>query len=309
MKLVTPAADAISRVGASAVLPKDFPSEAADKYLASDVIQKAVAQGATWEDTLDCGSPVELSGSAPSALNLNSHNWAGYQYQGVEEPDYAYYLQSSMIWTIPAAVSTPSGGPDAVSIWPGVGTGDSEYDPLIQAGTQSYYYSGVPVTNAWFEVYPLDPYEIPLPSFPAGAGDDFGVVVTGHATGIFLFTLCNYTANKCISAEEDRDAAHFSGQTVEWIVERPQYATGAYQQLDPFGSLEILGAEAAEMQGNGINWDSFYGGSVPLDPAVSINKFTMTSCNGATTLAHPGSFTGGGDFTVNWDDHGINESC
>jgi hypothetical protein len=219
-----------------------------------------------------------------------------------------------MEWTTPAAEAGVLTTQRDVSIWPGIGTGQSANDVLAQAGTQSTAGpAGVQSTYAWTELYPVQPTEVQITNLPVGAGDMMGVTIsagylsqtaTTATTGDF--GVCNMTHGTCVTILFTvPSGGKIIGRNAEWIAERPGIGSG-FSELDNFGSVQFtyVSAATAEASANYI-WLTNAN-----RPGETTYRDTMKSCNGSTTLADPGAQLGAnGAFTDFWVAHGQLESC
>jgi hypothetical protein len=222
-----------------------------------------------------------------------SANWSGYQSDG------STYTGASMDWTVPPADPTVSNG--AVSIWPGVGTGNDTSDELVQAGTQI---ASDGAMTAWTEVFPKEA-EQPISGFPVSGGDQMSVHVTWDpATQTAAFLVIDYTTGNASMSSEQVNGS--SGSTAEWIAERPGYCDPicVYQPLMKFPT-ESISNGSADVTSGGVT-QNYYIGSLSYYP------YQMVDCHDLEAgtvnppfLADPSANTDGlGDFTDVWKGSG-----
>lgn len=256
-----PQAAAIASEGARALVPPGLTalsSTAAD----NPALKAIIALHPHWLSTIDCesttftnalGSPsqgLESQSVGSACVSVNcSANWSGYQDRRVGK-GYGYFNNSYMAWTVPAEKG-PSNNTHAVSVWPGIGTGASSRNELIQAGTQSehvYYLGGVvnfSLTFAWYELVPGENEKI-ISNLPVHVGTKMLVSVEYEPgkTPKAVFFLC--ASKTCGTATQTFKGS--SGKQVEWIAERPTLTIihTNYTSLDNFGKLTVSGAGFSE---------------------------------------------------------------
>lgn len=217
-------------------------------------------------------------------------------------------------WTIPTVVE-PSNLTVVSSIWPGLGTGNSTADSLVQTGSEqdgacelgclahktSYYF--------WWEVYPQFSQQ-EIQTMVATPGDYVGAnvqVIQTSAGPLAYMEVCDVTTgNNCFSIEYAFNPGEGTGSQAEWIVERTESCgvTGNcnYPSLNNFNYEVITNAANIDTSNNQFTW-------VANDPYLSY--YNMYSCNGGQTLladtALPSS-TNPGTFQVNWVNYGTTDS-
>lgn len=231
-----------------------------------------------------------------------TYNWSGYQ------SDDANFTEADMTWTVPA-IDSPSDISAAVSVWPGIGTGDSSSDQLIQAGSQTehlYYEDGLYTHNAifpWVEIYPQES-ELEIGNLPISAGQEMYAEVQWDPTSdTATFLLCNETTNDCGEATQRVNGS--SGSTAEWIMERPLecYVSCNFPSLDNYGTSTMYYAEASQTV-NGTTTTNFIPGFNDYYP------IEMENCAGTEALAVvDGTPSNLGIFNDYWDNYGPSENC
>lgn len=313
LKADVPSTAAVAARGAAAIVPADATAQTAAGMAKSEVLKKAAAQNVKWVTSLDC---IKSNISNGSGVATTSSNWSGYRYQGIDY-QHAFYEQASMLWTVPTAESGVAFTSRNDSIWPGIGSGSSKNDDLVQAGTQTVAGpAGYQGTYAWLEVYPTMPTESIISSFKVDAGDIVGSIVDMNALDQAFFDVCDYTKNVCASAEEDlsytttaKNYGLLQGQQAEWIAERPGIPTGL-SELNKFGTLQITDAQGYEEEGGGTSSDLFVINGINNQPGVTKQQVEMTSCNGKTALTgYPSIPDLNGSFTIPWKNNGSLEKC
>jgi hypothetical protein len=309
-----PRAASIASEGARALVPPGLPtlsSGAAD----NPALKAIIALHPHWLSAIDCEStdftnPLPGSanqGLAPASVGSTcestfcSANWSGYQDRRINK-GYSYFNNSWMEWTVPAEKG-PSDNTHAVSVWPGLGTGNNSKNVLIQAGTQSQhtYYLGVnfSTTFAWYELVPGENEKI-IGNLPVHVGTKMFVSVEYEAgkTAKAVFFLC--AGKTCGSATQTFKGS--SGKQVEWIAERPTLTIihTNYTSLDNFGKLTISDLTFSETNKEET---TFFGAS-----SKNATKIDMTNCAQTQWLALPGSLRKSA-FTDVWKNYGKNEHC
>lgn len=244
----------------------------------------------------------------PSALRPNadleevrSPNWSGYQ------SDTQRYLTASMNWVVPTATATPDTTRTS-SIWPGVGTGTSTSDTLVQAGTeQDDQCIGEvcdPTYYAWFELYPQE-YQQKIPGLIISPGDSMNAIAEytpDATTPVADFEIYDATTNEVYDTEQDiTGATPASGATAEWIVERTQVG-GVYPQLTDFGVAQIGDAYTV----TGSDWDDpNLNGYFASDGELHAADWSIWNCDKTLLMAEPSAFTSiYGQFAVTFNDAG-----
>lgn len=308
---VVPAAASLKANGVKALIPAVASAAAATALSESPVLQRAVKQNARWVSTLGC---FDTSAKSGTGVQRTSNNWSGYSWDGVDW-NHQYYNQASSLWFVPTAQSGVITTQRHVSIWPGIGTGASKNDVLIQAGTETVAGpAGYQGTYGWFEAYPVQPTEVGLGQLPVNAGDQVGAIVTVNAANEAFFDLCNYTSNLCASAELDlsynTSASNYGliqAQTDEWIVERSGIP-GGYSELGNFGAVEMHDSSGRQVPGNGIGSDLFNVSGLSQTGRTA-HQIEMIGCNGSPLTQWPTTPDVNGSFIVPWNAYGSLENC
>jgi hypothetical protein len=263
-----------------------------------------------WQTSLTCkegkpGKPVPARPGKKSAQDtFTSINWSGY----VSEQN-SGYLGAYMEWVVPDGDdSFPN--PVSTSIWPGIGTGESTADTLVQAGTHS---DGQPVFDEdgnlagydtsyyfWLELYPQES-EQQITNLDVGPGDDVSALAEyDPATGQAYFELANYTTGEGVYAyQEVTGGVVGTGSQSEWVAERPAYCLDecGLQSLSNFGDMRIYAAQAAK----GDTWSDPV--TFPYVGDVNPDAWEMRDCGG-TLLAQPDEIIDNTDFVDHWQDYG-----
>lgn len=289
------------------------------------VIQWGVAHHAQWiaakcAVTNVTAGPADRTHSALSNGSKTYTNWSGWQFTG-PGTGYNYYNFAGMQWTVPAAEFGVLTTQRDVSIWPGLGTGDSASDVLVQAGTQTTSGpAGVQATYPWTEIYPVQPTEIQITNLPEPAGEAVFTTVWAtpqyHAQATVQLEICNQTHYQCVLIHETvPTGGTFTGQTAEFVVERPGITGGAYSELDNFSAEQVTWAQATAWSNKAANPSPTIWATNASWAGETTDKITMKSCNRSTTLAEPSNVPSGatgspkGSFIVLWENHGSLESC
>src|SRR5437016_809803 len=125
---------------------------------------------------------------APIAL---STNWAGYAAQTSLASPLANSVSAvTGSWTVPAVTGS---GKAYASVWVGIDGYTS--GTVEQIGTDSDIINGVPTYYAWYEMYPLPSFNVPL-TIHANDAINASVVYTG---GKFTLTITDTTSGKSYS--------------------------------------------------------------------------------------------------------------
>ncbi len=217
-----------------------------------------------------------------SAAQIESLNWGGYVSTGSNYN----YTQGS--WTVQAA--GPSTNATYSSQWTGIGGFNDS--TLIQAGTESDYYSGAAHYTSWFELLPSG--EIPVSGFPITPGDKMNVTIKtipgiANEWNITVYDLSTQQGYYI-------DVNYVSGRlSSEWVDERPELCTVtcSLANLSKFNNSyygnDYTGVPNTEFAsaGNAIE---------PLGSLPGLIAITMVSQNGSVTtnLAQPGPITSDG---------------
>lgn len=182
-------------------------------------------------------------------------------------------------------VVEPSNLSVVTSIWPGIGSGDSTSDTLVQAGTEQDGTCGTEcLTHSTYDYF-----------------WDVGAIVEYNASlNQAYFQLDDLTTGQGVYLYQDFTGS--SGEQTEWIVERTQMTTllgdKVLPSLNDFGTEDIINAEAAI----GASWSAPT--TVPAEStAVDPQPWNMYDC-AALKLASAGPFAADTAFTVQWHDYG-----
>jgi hypothetical protein len=198
----------------------------------------------------------------------NNSHWSGFVATG----SYGDYKAVQGTWVIPTVTGDSSniGQKTYSSVWAGIG-GWAPSSTLIQAGTEhdaTEMTSGT-ATNyyAWREVYPVETSAHKAFDVEPGytlevvvwGGDSSGNVITSGGYAWFTFyyygpagMLYSHTA----SVDLIPDSVYISGDSAEWVVERPCLECGTssfhFTELSNYGSVEMDGAYVV-LPGPGTN--------------------------------------------------------
>jgi hypothetical protein len=164
-----------------------------------------------------------VSSQAASLLVLfASGNWSGYADIGTG------FSATSASWVVPATTCAPGLNSEA-AIWAGI---DGWGSPTVeQDGTSDACQNGVPVYNAWYEMWGnpslAGGYMIPLPpeTYPVAPGDSISASV-GVVNGVWIFQVADATANWNFTTSVVSPAPTPLQLSAEWIVEQPYWCTG-----------------------------------------------------------------------------------
>jgi hypothetical protein len=239
-----------------------------------------------------------------SATQTASGNWSGYQSSTRNN-----FIGAVMAWNVPS-VSTAANSSATSSIWPGIGTGDSPGDSLVQDGTEQDVSCVLSVCThdyyPWFEVVPEENQE-EISNLTVSPGDAIESYVQYEPDqGEAYFYIDDITTGYAVYDIQYTDGGQFTGtgSQGEWIVERTEEGSNL-PPLANFGTVSIEVASGAQ----GTGWAD----PKLTYPAASANspyEITMKSCDGGTkTLAKPSSLASDGtDFSVAFQQRGTTDA-
>lgn len=188
---------------------------------------------------------------------MDSLNWSGYE----ESPTSGETFDSTTLqWVIPK-VNERSDLTVVSSIWPGLGSGNSVADSLVQLGTEqdgacelgclthstSYY--------LWYEAHPEESQQ--QISMTANPGDDVIVQASYNTNGqVATFYFEDFTTHQTMTVQQTLAAYESTGSQTEYIVERTESCgisgSCTYPSLMNFGTKELTGPPLASEDVNGI---------------------------------------------------------
>jgi hypothetical protein len=222
------------------------------------------------------------SGIANDAANATTMNWSGYAVVDGQNP-----FQSGTTvygeWVVPVAqqqAGTCTGTWSYSSEWVGI-DGFTSSD-VLQAGIEVDAFCGNGSTmafySAWYEWYP--DVETRITNLPIAPGNIIGVEVwnTGPTQGNAY--IVNYTTQQSVSLAFNAPAGtSLVGDSVEWIVERPQ-VNGAFADLthyvaEPFNFCHAAAGAA-----------TYSPGASPTGTVYSIDMIDDNG-SGPTVLSSP----------------------
>jgi hypothetical protein len=259
--------------------------------------------------TLNCragrAQPALTSAAASGQSSaIADSNWAGYLDKSTSGG--TNYLATAMQWRVPA-VSAPAYASSYSSIWPGIGSGTSSTDQLIQAGTEQDSIcapggcqSHIDAYYFWFEIVPQQGEQI-ITNLIARPGDQVSAIVQYEPTSrVAYFQLVNLTTHQGVYLSQALTGPWTrSGGQGEWIVERTEVGS-TLPRLANFGTQTITRATA--VVGAGWNSSSYlYANTTWLHP-TAMNM--QTSCSGVRDLARTSPFAANGQFSVTWQNYG-----
>lgn len=268
---------------------------------------KMAAARIHWVTSLSCrrGHAAPRHPQAPSATFF-SGNWSGYQ--ASSDPGYqggggASFLGVTASWTLPAIFAPFATTSLYSTIWPGIGTGNSSSDSLIQDGSeQDVLCSGSNCTqnyDFWTEVVPQDPFENVITSMTASPGDQVEAIAEVDPTSaLAFFDVVDFTTGQGFSTLESVPG-EVGASTAEWIVERPTINGTTLPNLADFSTVDLQSDQVAY----GQNW-SDPNLDEPFIGSLNPEDIIMTTCNGSETMAFPDAITNGTDFTDEWNSTG-----
>jgi hypothetical protein len=256
-------------------------------------------------------APRPGQAEAPPAVgtggSITFHNWAGYEtltLGGGYSAD-NYIANAAANFTVPSVSSLFENAVTAA--WVGIGQG-ADGSSLIQAGAQSEVSNGEPGVYVWLEVYPLQSQQ--SLSLLVSPGDIIGVDVgydpnvPGGEAG---FIVCDLTTNTCVMPSPTESEVGASGDTAEWIVERPSYSTSNPEVVEwfpvtNFGQETFAYPEFVQATPSGTQ--RYF-----LSQSDIYSEIQMTSCQPASDpqlIALPGP-NQGLSFAVNFENPGYQD--
>jgi len=168
--------------------------------------------------------PPVTGGGAPKRLVSTSSNWAGYDAVG------GTFTSVTATWVQPTI--QPSLTTAYADFWVGLdGDGSTTVE---QIGTEGYSLGGVVTYDAWYEMYPNYPVNIPMTITP---GDLITATVTSTAANKFVLSLVDQTSGQSFTTRQTFAGAQLA--SAEVIVEAP-YADGVgVLPLADFGAVNF----------------------------------------------------------------------
>ena len=260
--------------------PDEFASEPGMPATMREELAQIALNQPTVLQSMSCAPGQMRKPTNLTAANISSLNWAGYWTQtGTPTKTFA-----SLTWTVPTVTGTSSNS-DLV-IWPGLGSGNSAADELVQAGTDQANAS----TTFWYEMYPYQPMQ-KITSIAVSPGNSVQVLIYFNtSTRTATYDFYNNTKNTFTAVTEVLPSGHtYLGTQAEWIVERTTLANGSLAVLPNFGIASLSKA----------GWDTS-GSSSSNVMNSSYSSITMINSSGQT-MATPGTASSTGNFNVTWN--------
>lgn len=146
-----------------------------------------------------------------------SDNWSGYAAAtSLTNPQKGSVSYVKGTWNVPSLTKTTNDS--FTAIWVGI---DGYTSPTVeQLGTEHDWINGNPSYYAWFEMYPLDSFEIS--GFPLNVGDSITASVKYEDNNVFTLTIMNNTQKKFYTVPHSHTtSAAAQRSSAEWIVEAP----------------------------------------------------------------------------------------
>ncbi|WP_245530795.1 G1 family glutamic endopeptidase [Alicyclobacillus acidocaldarius] len=179
------------------------------------------------DPVLEDASPRGMDGAlSVSDLGWATLNWSGYALTG------GHYWDISGNWVVPAV--SPSRGNSYSSTW--IGIDGFSNDDLIQIGTEQNYVDGRPQYFAWWEIRPVHPTEIVIPSMAVAPGDAMEAHIHRDGHGRWTLTLDDLTENEQFTITQSYTGP---GASAEWIQEAPEIR-GHVCTLADYGTLTFV---------------------------------------------------------------------
>lgn len=229
------------------------------------------------------GGSTTSKAAGPLGLD-SSTNWSGYA-ATTSKPSVTC-VEAEWVEPTPTCSSKPAFS--VAATWVGIG-GWASKDPLVQIGTEAECSNGLPVHDAWFEVYPTQGHSFPA-GVPVYAGDAIWASVR-YAGGAFTLGIINLTRERLWSVVEHVSKA--KRESAEWVVESPSHGCPracAVWPMPRFGTIRIRRAFAT-IGGKRVAID---------DPGFIHYRVTMVRESGTIRARPSGLGANGTGFTVTW---------
>jgi hypothetical protein len=297
MRVWVPSVSTVSASDPEAVAPPNVSAATRVAY-GTHVAHLLAERKVHWLSTIDCNAGARSTTAAEQPAQYTG-NWSGYASTA------GHFTDASMRWAVPTITIPRAHVTTTVSVWPGIGTGHTSKDSLIQAGTTSDNISFGPfrinLKYLWWEIVPQNPFQIIIDNFPISTKDRMLVDVSYDAKSHnAMFLICYFSSNIC-----GLQTAHVnggSGNTAEWIVERNTiFGTPGYPPLSDFGNETITQAGAVQTA-NGVSVGNTIGGLRSYYPIIM-------RCNGVVLATPDPHVTSSGSFAVHWKNRGPSGQC
>jgi Peptidase A4 family len=244
-------------------------------------------------------SAAQATPSDEIAAPTTTPNWDGYQVL-----DNAY-SDAEAQWSMPGIVAGVSGTNDYSLSWVGIGSGNSQGTPLLQAGSASYYLDGTDKYFLWYEVVPEQNSGVMVGG--ASPGNTVGAHITENPTQI---TGCTAPVCGTIHIWDDTTGLNNeyvvggdwsnSREQAEWVYERPcaGVTTGNCLRYLADAPVTFTDAQAAIAGGS---WQG-----LDLLPWQEID---MTDCSGNEIADVTTIDDANNSFKANYLHHGDQDVC
>jgi hypothetical protein len=191
-----------------------------------------------------------------TTFNLNGYNWGGYVADGPGGVADPHWVMVDAYWVEPAVTCNSTA--DLFAPWVGLdGYGSTTVE---QTGVATDCSTGLPVYQAWYEMYPAPPVYISQTTYPVGAGDTMEADVQ-YSDSRFSLVLNNISRGWTFYTSQALSGARRI--SAEIIIESP---TGAYPN---FGTINFQYCE--------VNYGPLGSArNVALDPSFN-NLFQATT--------------------------------
>lgn len=293
--------------GVTALADPRFP-RMVNQLKSNPELAKVLKSNPTWLTSLSCSQRAHVHNASCSTDNCSA-NWAGWEdyWAGPNQEFNSVYMS----WRVPPVPTAPTSQPEWNSVWPGIGSGESANDLLVQLGTNNAsgsaggdYYGA----NFWYELYPMQDEQV-IDNMSIHTND----LVTAQTLwsgpnqgGTASFIICDVTTSVCVYPEETPTAPYsFSGYQAEWIVERPTF-DNEYTALQPFSTINITDASGTTITPTGSETSYNLGSGAGAENSYPMD---MSNCAYTQVLASPGAVSSAGDFSVTYHATGTAENC
>lgn len=224
--------------------------------------------------------PVRRNRILPGSTGYTSDNWSGKVYASGGP-----YGEAWATWTVPLVQPPPgaAAGTYVSAIWLGFG-GFNANSPLLQAGTEqdvTLDAAGNIARNCyawteWFTDVAQEPEQIvPAQQFPANPGDSIALFLhwPGGTTGLATFMNLDTGVSASIPITQPNDGTVMTGDSVEWIVERPSDLINGVWEPQPLADYGIVNISTAEVKAgyNSSTNQITFAGANDADPISMMN--------------------------------------
>jgi hypothetical protein len=226
---------------------------------------------------------VRIGSPASRSTSASSDNWSG---SVITQPNGTFTAEYSTVygeWTVPAVAPAPGLSCSSATYASSQSVGFDGWDAadVLQAGTSANCSS----YNAWYEWYPNAETVVSLPVSP---GDNVGVEVWYTTSSPYGHTtLTNNITGKTVTVGfNPPSGTTYLGNSVEWIMERPEVGTALADLPNYF--FAYLAGNASTCTGGSICSPTIVpSGATLYQVNMTCPPWTPSSaCTGTTTITY-----------------------